>query len=204
MSFAFGFRSDGDDGGSGAVSGGESGRWQGEGKNGRKYWENLGILEGRSLGRNTLEDVAMGHGTAVTSVSPPGASLPKKVRLSSQMQSWWYHTVLPRFWRIRYSPNLESHMRSHGLCQHTSSRHSALPLTSTWVTLLGLDFFICMMGIMGSRICECPPTASILVSSGGSPSSLGFPQTGERLQRGPVLGKWRCLVFFTKGNLNSF
>ena len=42
MSFAFGFRSDGDDGGSAAVSGGESGRLQGEGKNGgntERAWE---------------------------------------------------------------------------------------------------------------------------------------------------------------------
>jgi len=55
---------------------GESGRLQGEGKNGRKYRENLGIVGGRSLGGNTLEDGAMGHGTPVTSVSPLGASFP--------------------------------------------------------------------------------------------------------------------------------
>lgn len=97
MSFTFGFRSDGDDGGSGGVSAGESGCLRGEGKNERKYWENLGILEGRSLGRNTLEEGAMGHGTPVTSVSLPGASLPRrsglvlKCRVGDAIQSY------PRF-----------------------------------------------------------------------------------------------------------
>ena len=88
VSFAFGFRSDGDGGGSGGVSGWREGRLQGEGRNGRKYRENLGIVEGRPLRGNTLEDGAMGRGTPVTSVSPPGVLYHRRsVRLRSQMQS---------------------------------------------------------------------------------------------------------------------
>ena len=67
---------------------GEGGRLQGEGRNGRKYRENLGIVEGRPLRGNTLEDGAMGRGTPGTSVSPPGVLYHRRsVRLRSQMQS---------------------------------------------------------------------------------------------------------------------
>ena len=76
MSFAFGFRSDGDGGGSGGVSGWREWSFTGRREEWKKISREPGNCEGGSLGGNTLEDGAMGHGTPVTSVSPLGASFP--------------------------------------------------------------------------------------------------------------------------------
>ena len=69
------------------IGGGKSGSLGGGGQNGKKYWENVRILEDRSLGRNTPGEGAMEFGTSRISVSLPRASLPLKIGLNSQMQS---------------------------------------------------------------------------------------------------------------------
>lgn len=93
MSFATGFRYDG--GGSGDDSSKssslffyifyifyfyffKSGSLEGGGKDVNKCWGNLGVLEGTSLGGNSLWSEAVEFGTSVTPVSPERASLPYK------------------------------------------------------------------------------------------------------------------------------
>lgn len=81
MSFAIGFGCDW------GVGVGKSGSLGGGGQNGRNCWGNVGILEDRCLGRNTLGEGAVEFGTSRISVSLPRASLPLKIGLNSQMQS---------------------------------------------------------------------------------------------------------------------
>lgn len=64
MSFATGFRYDG--GGSSS----KSGSLEAGGKDGNKYWGNLGILEGTSLVGNSLWNGAVEFGTSATPVKP--------------------------------------------------------------------------------------------------------------------------------------
>lgn len=49
---------------------------EGGGKDGKKYWGNLGILEGTFLGGNSLWSGDVEFGTSGTPVSPSIASLP--------------------------------------------------------------------------------------------------------------------------------
>lgn len=145
----------------------------------------------------------MGHGTSDQSallsfLYHRRSGLVLKCRVDDTIQS-------TQVLKNKVPPNLESHMRSHGLCHiPVLSCHSALPLTSTRVTLLGLDFFICIMGIMGSRILRMPTHCeSILVSSGGS-FKLGGSSDRENCCREALCLEVRCLEIFHQGESELF